>query len=266
LLEALRALEHWDFSDKTANSSLQQINRQKSARNLVVQQFDRPTTRAVLYDPKRKQTHIATLKTCDCVDFQRLKKVVYPCVHIYRVAAEVGLLTLDHMDWALTQRIDAESRIAETTRLQALPMDKTSWGNWSIEIHESFVQKIRQWRGYVDIYGVEGLVGRFTSGWLINGWSASLSQCPCPDFGERKLPCKHMYAVAILSDIQLPLSKQHFDEVWSRGDELFFHAWGEASTKRQDASAFLDALERKSANLPKDDFVVRINFSRNRTD
>jgi hypothetical protein len=254
-------LEHWDFSDKAANSSLQQINRQKSARNLVVQEFDRATTRAVLYDLKRKQTHIATLKTCDCVDFQRLKKVVYPCMHIYRVAAELGLLTLGHMDRALAERIDTQSRIAETERLQALPLDKTNWGNWSSEIQESFVQKNRQWRGYVDVYVLERLVQRPSSGWLINGWSASLSQCHCPDFGERKLPCKHIYAVAILSDIQLPLSKQHFDEIWRRGDELFFHAWGEVSSKRQDPKEIMDRLRSNNSDVPKQGIVVRVNFS-----
>jgi SWIM zinc finger len=254
-------LEHWDISDKAANSSLQQINRQKSARNLFVQRFDRSSGRAVLYDPKRKQTHIATLKTCDCVDFQRLKQVVYPCMHIYRVAAELGLLTLDHMDRALAERIDAESRIAETERLQALPRDRTIWGNWSSEIHESFVQKNRQWRGYVDVYGVEGLVERSGSGWLINGWSASVSQCHCPDFDERKLPCKHIYAVAILSEIRLPLSKQHFDEIWSRGDELFFHAWGEVSSKRQDPNAILDRRQNNNCDVPERGIVVHVDFN-----
>lgn len=120
-----------------ANSTLAQINRQKSARNLFVREFDPIAKRAVLYDPKREQTHTPTLSSCDCVDFQRLKTVARPCMHIYRVAAELGLITLDHMDRGIAARVDTEEREKETKRLQLLLRDKSQWGDWAREIHEA---------------------------------------------------------------------------------------------------------------------------------
>jgi hypothetical protein len=66
--------------------------------------------------------------------------------------------------------------------------------------------------------------------------------------------------VAILSDIPLPLSKKHFDEIWSRGDELFFHAWGEVSSKRQDPDEILDRLQKNNRDVPEGGIVVHVDF------
>ena len=73
-------LDSWDFNAEAANSTLPQVNRQKSARNLFVRKLDRMEPRAVFFDSKRNQIHTTTLKTCDCVDFQRQRTVVRPCM------------------------------------------------------------------------------------------------------------------------------------------------------------------------------------------
>ena len=46
-------LANWNFKDEAANSTTQQINRQKSARNLEVIEFDASEPRAVFFDPKQ---------------------------------------------------------------------------------------------------------------------------------------------------------------------------------------------------------------------
>lgn len=62
-------LTNWNFSDESANSTIQQINRQKSARNLQILQFDPSEPRAVFFDPTRSDKSTATLNKCNCRDF-----------------------------------------------------------------------------------------------------------------------------------------------------------------------------------------------------
>jgi len=48
----------WNFQDEAANSTTPQINRQKSARNLEILQFDPSEPHAVFFDSKRNEkTH-----------------------------------------------------------------------------------------------------------------------------------------------------------------------------------------------------------------
>ena len=62
----------WGFGDEAVNSTTPQINRQKSARNLVILDFDPSEPGAVFFDPRHEQMHAATLSQCDCFDFTRL--------------------------------------------------------------------------------------------------------------------------------------------------------------------------------------------------
>jgi hypothetical protein len=181
-------------------------------------------------------------------------------MHIYRLAAEVGLMKLDtYMDRALAERIDAESRREETERLQHLPRDLSQWGYWAAEIHESFIQKNRQWRAYVYVY-TERLAEQRGNDWIINGWSASLEHCHCPDFAERRLPCKHMYGVATLSGIALPLSPERYAETVARGEELFFHLWGEARVKAHPDEEILRSKGQSVSGDPQKGISIRISL------
>ena len=47
------------------------------------------------------------------------------------------------------------------------------------------------------------------------------------------MPCKHIYSVAISTEIPLPLAYAEYTAANERGEELFFHHWGLASTKRE---------------------------------
>jgi hypothetical protein len=66
-------LRNWNFQDEASNSTIPQINRQKSARNLQILQFDPSEPRAIFFDPKRSNTHMATLSECDCYDLLFLR-------------------------------------------------------------------------------------------------------------------------------------------------------------------------------------------------
>ncbi len=79
-------LTNWNFKDEGENSTTQQINRQKSARNLEVIRFDPSEPRAVFFDTKRNTKNIATLSECDCKDFnlagKNPRKSFKPCMHM----------------------------------------------------------------------------------------------------------------------------------------------------------------------------------------
>ena len=97
-------LGNWNFEDEAANSTLQQVNRQKSARNLEILQFDPSEPCAVFLDAKHATKHTATLAHCDCADFNMAgaspRKVFKPCMHIYRLAMELGLIEAKYLDHA----------------------------------------------------------------------------------------------------------------------------------------------------------------------
>jgi hypothetical protein len=224
-------LRQWNFGSELEDQLSPQINRQKSARNLVVETFDLVGQSGVFFDLKRKNTHTATLHGCDCGDFLRQRKVVRPCMHIYRLAAELGLLELTEMDRNLARVVDRERADGETQRLQSLLCSGDGWNYWPFEIHSSFVQLPRQWRAYQDAF-VYKLVQRSGGFFLVNGWPTSLRKCTCPDFSMRRLPCKHIYAVALMESIPLPLTREEFDTAVKADEELVFHHWRRVSSRR----------------------------------
>jgi hypothetical protein len=118
----------WDYGDEAVNSTTPQINRQKSARNLVILDFDTSVPRVVLFDPRRDNRHSATLSGCDCKDFTRLK-APKPCKHIYRLAIELGLLEAKYLDRHALSSFTAGLTLEETQRLQRLPSDANEWGS-----------------------------------------------------------------------------------------------------------------------------------------
>ena len=126
-------LIEWDFSDEAANSTTQQINRQKSARNLGVREFDHSVPSAVFHDAGRKQTHRATLLTCDCRDFNFAgsspRKSFRPCMHIYRLAIELGLIEakhLNHPPWRVPRRLGFAARRPGTWRTWRIDFSSTA--------------------------------------------------------------------------------------------------------------------------------------------
>jgi hypothetical protein len=219
-------LTNWDFKDETTNSTTQQINRQKSARNLEIVQFDPSEPRAVFFDPKRGTKNTATLSECGCNDFNFAgtspRKEFKPCMHIYRLAIELGLIEAKYLDHdARFALVGVRSRL-ETERLQRLLLDSTQWGDWSSEIHASGIQRNRQYRAYLIIFAEQNSIRQSQTGWMVHDYNVRLNQCDCMDFCERRLPCKHIYAAALAAGISLPLSQSECESAREKGFEIVF--------------------------------------------
>jgi hypothetical protein len=41
---------------------------------------------------------------------------------------------------------------------------------------------------------------------MIHDYRVTLEECNCPDFQERKLPCKHIYCLAAITSISMPIT------------------------------------------------------------
>jgi predicted nucleic acid-binding Zn finger protein len=215
---------HWDFQDEAVNSTERQKDRQKSARNLVIIEIDPSVPRAEFSDPKRDNRHRATLNQCDCNDFTRLK-VPKPCMHIYRLAIELGRLEAKYLDSEArakeAHKLFLKRDREETQRLQRLPTDSKEWGYWALEIHATGPQRNRQYKGY-SIYHVEHSLLKSAKGWLKHDYSLTLEHCDCPDFFDRGLPCKHIYAAALASSISLQFTYAEFDAARKKSLERVF--------------------------------------------
>jgi hypothetical protein len=120
-------LNHWNFGDDAANATLAQINRQKSALNLFVVALDRHSRSGIFADPKRREDHTATLKQCDCHDFnfagRSPRQRFAPCMHIYRLAMELGLLEPKYLDAGARRHAIADMKYCELARLRHIPRD-----------------------------------------------------------------------------------------------------------------------------------------------
>lgn len=219
-------LTNWNFQDEAANSTTQQINRQKSARNLEILQFDPSEPRAVFFDPKRNNRQIATLTHCDCNDFNlaglSLRKTFKPCMHIYRLAIELGVIEAKYLDHRARFALAGTLSREETDRLQRLAPDPKQWGSWALEIHASGVQRNRQYRAYLIYHDERDAVREIAGGWRIHDYTVILDHCECPDFLDRKLPCKHIYAAALASKISLPFTDADYEAARNRGLEIVF--------------------------------------------
>ena len=198
-------MEKWDFCDNVENSIGTQINRQKSARNLRVEKINKSLPEGVF--SLKGQVSTCNLTSCDCRDFnfagRSPRKTFKPCMHIYRLAKELGLCELVHLDFAAREaqemaRLSAIEEI-EAQKLRAMSKVPNLWGGWANEIHGIYFQRDRLMRGQ-EIIGdereeitplnVAGLFG-------VRGYRVSLQECECPDYFQRRLPCKHIYAVAL---------------------------------------------------------------------
>jgi len=75
------------------------------------------------------------------------------------------------------------------------------WPEWETSVHEDESQFRRQGRAMT--YPFEFKVKKtykvavFTSEDLLRLYQTTLSDCTCGDFQERKLPCKHIYRLAV---------------------------------------------------------------------
>ncbi|MBN2178225.1 MAG: SWIM zinc finger family protein [Deltaproteobacteria bacterium] len=196
-------LKDWDFGNTELNSKQQLINRQKSALNVSVVALDTESKEGVFYDPKNGSVR-ANLSACECYDFKYVgkspRKKFTPCMHIYRLAIELGMMKVRYYD---------KKALESLSVLQALPRDLSKWGKWNQIIHKARLQIDRQFRAY-GIVDDNQIVDTRTKSGIINGYETTLDHCTCPDFEERKLPCKHIYCLAILTGLSLELDREEY--------------------------------------------------------
>ncbi|HTB85415.1 MAG TPA: SWIM zinc finger family protein [Candidatus Sulfotelmatobacter sp.] len=219
-------LDKWDFQNEVENSTTQQINRQKSARNLEIIQFDPSEPRGVFFDTKRNSKNTATLCECDCKDFnfagQNRRNSFKPCMHIYRLAIELGLLEAKYLDRDARHSLAGFLSKEETLKLQGLSEDPSQWGGWASAIHASGIQRNRQYRAYLIYYEEKGVTETTSSGWTVHEYEVALNRCECGDFLDRRLPCKHIYAAALGSKIELPFKFSDYDKAKKQGLDIVF--------------------------------------------
>jgi len=207
-------IKDWDFKNIQANSTTQLINRQKSALKLKVLELDKDSKIGTFYDPKNGKVK-ASLEECECRDFHYIgkarRKTFTPCMHIYRLAIELGLMEARYVDSKTkSAMMSPEEKILEDLEyLQLLEKDPSQWGSWSTRIHYARAQKNRQYRAY-EIADDTQIIDFTTRTGIINDYHTTLESCTCPDFKERYLPCKHIYCLALMLGIPLSLSKEEY--------------------------------------------------------
>ena len=214
-------LTNWDFSDEAANSTTQQINRQKSARNLELRNLDSSIPSALFYDTGRREMHTATLTICDCRDFgfagSSPRKSFKPCMHIYRLAMELGLIEAKYLDHAARAALFGIVGREETQQLQQLSRDASRWGGWPGAVHTARVQRDRQFRAYENMRNEPNAIERGQDIWRLHNYALTLSVCECMDYRDRRLPCKHIYAAALSSGIALPFTEADYESQIRQG-------------------------------------------------
>ena len=117
-------LTDWNFSDTEANSKLQLVNRQKSALNLTIAELDKEDRTAVFNDPRYRGGLKTSLHECECADFNLIggypRKTFTPCMHIYRLAMELGLMRSKYVDRKTQMTTEGRNEV-ENERLQKIP-------------------------------------------------------------------------------------------------------------------------------------------------
>lgn len=75
------------------------------------------------------------------------------------------------------------------------------WLNWEYGIHTDDAQISRQSRAMTYPFNFqideENQIARFSSTSDLPYYDTTLANCTCNDFQERKLPCKHIYRLAV---------------------------------------------------------------------
>lgn len=223
-------LTNWNFADEEANSTPGLINRQKSARNLIVLGLNDVERRGRFLDPERNIESTASLEACDCRDFlfvgKATRKSFQPCKHIYRLAMELGVLEPRYWDHAAreAQRLVtlSQQKQREEARLRALGRDGREWGGWPAALHRSGLQLNRQYRAYFIVDDEEERAVQSDGCWHVHEYQVQLDSCNCPDFMDRRLPCKHIYAVALLSRLPVALSRRDYLDARGQDKDIVF--------------------------------------------
>lgn len=91
-----------------------------------------------------------------------------------------------------------------------------------MEVHQADVQQNRMYRAYFITVGAALATRREGTEDQPHKYVTTLDACSCPDFQERRLPCKHIYAVAIRQGVPVPFSREEYSEAKQRGLQVVF--------------------------------------------
>lgn len=218
-----KRLANWDYSDPINNVKSTLINFQKSALGLEVVNLDEVEKIGEFANDTRKSknrdvTNTATLHNCDCKTFVSRKNVIVPCMHIYRLAMELGILVPTHFKSTKSQyiRLTEEEkakrralRRKELIKLRSMPKEKDQWGSWNRSLHLEKPQQERILRAF-EIRDTEPeTIRKNGSYWIIHDYGCSYEGCECDDFNYRQLPCKHMYTAAFVSQENVTILEEY---------------------------------------------------------
>jgi hypothetical protein len=109
---------------------------------------------------------------------------------------------MPNVDQAASPAMSKLNALMQNIVAKANDSDYFKWGGWNSDMHSDPDQEKRQNRGAnIDDDDVNV---NFEDGTAeINGYMVYLNHCTCPDFQERKLPCKHIYRLAF--ELDLPI-------------------------------------------------------------
>jgi predicted nucleic acid-binding Zn finger protein len=209
-------LENWDFRDPVLNAAFQLINRQKSALNCGIISLDRDTKEAVFHGQNGPAVK-TSLTNCSCSDFNFIgtgqRKKFSPCIHIYRLAMELGLMQAKY--FKNIQKTWQERTTDELAKIHEMERDPAQWGSWSKEVHKKSGQKERQHRAY-EIFEWKDFEIEDNGTIKISGYPVILESCACADFEERKAPCKHIYCLALIKGYHLQVMLEDYKRRFGR--------------------------------------------------
>ena len=204
-------LEDWDFGDEEKNATISLINRQKSAMEIEFVEFD-PNDKIWLLWDKRNGPIEGTITSCECKDFNYAgnskRKKFAPCMHIYRIAIETGLMKSKYLSTKYTRASERVRNDMKDKILAKYSKDPDQWGGWDREIHKADRQIERQHRAYGIFLSNDHETKQDAT--FISGYHTTLERCGCRDFEVRNLPCKHIYCAALTAGHKLLISEEDY--------------------------------------------------------
>lgn len=182
-------MEFFSPGNKDLHNEIEQLRRQKSALNLKSNSVDYEKQIGIVGD------YPVTLYDCSCIDFARRGK---PCKHMYRLAVDLGV-------YKISEKVSDKSIIA--TEIVKVEKDKEFFLPDKLSLHNMPEQLVRQKNlssvsitkldremrtGIANEKFRDAAGNKYTLKYFV-----TLNKCNCDDFKQRRLPCKHIYKLAV---------------------------------------------------------------------
>ncbi len=176
-----RMLQAWPEWDCSVHADVAQIDRQERAMNYPFSfEIDSETKTARFSSTSDLSYYDTTLASCTCHDFEDRH---LPCKHIYRLAAELGIIEIFRrkpggQDKDLLESVKNSSNIDEhPEQLKRIEKAReTKCAPLSIDFDNRMAT-----------FGGSGKVP----------YETTVDTCTCRDYFVRRLPCKHIYRLRI---------------------------------------------------------------------